>query len=70
MSTSLNNANYADSEDNSIGEQNINIICVDRLNRNTVGVDKAEDRIGQYGIVSNISIIGFLEFIKEARYGG
>lgn len=70
MSTALNNANYADSEDNSIGEQNINIICVDRLNRNTVGVDKAEDRIGQYGIVSNISIIGFLEFIKEARYGG
>ena len=70
MSTALNNANYADSEDNSIGEQNINIICVDRLNRNTVGVDKAEDRIGQYGIVSNISIIGFLEFIKEAQYGG
>ena len=70
MSKALNNANYADSEDNSIGEQNINIICVDRLNRNTVGVDKAEDRIGQYGIVSNISIIGFLEFIKEARYGG
>ena len=70
MSKALNNANYADSEDNSIGEQNINIICVDRLNRNTVGVDKSEDRIGQYGIVSNISIIGFLEFIKEARYGG
>ena len=70
MSTALNNANYADSEDKSIGEQNINIICVDRLNRNTVGVDKAEDRIGQYGIVSNISIIGFLEFIKEAQYDG
>lgn len=70
MSIVLNNANYADSEDNSIGEQNINIIRVDRLNRNTVGVDKAEDRIGQYGIVSNISIIGFLEFTKEAQHDG
>lgn len=70
MSKALNNANYADSEDNSIGEQNINIICMDRLNRNTVGVDKAKDRIKQYGIVSNISIIGFLEFTKEAQYDG
>lgn len=73
MSTAPNNANYVDSEDNAIGEQNININCEDRSEtRNSeevVNVDKSNKWIGT-GIVSSFGIIGFLELKKEAQHDG
>lgn len=70
MSTSSNNANYVDSEDMLIGEQDININYKDRDSntRNSVNVDKSKKWIGKLGIVSSVDIVGSLDLIKEAQY--